>query len=270
MTASEEAKLLKFSYIYYKTMRVLARLLHPCKQVNFAHDPGDEPAVFVSNHSGISGPCMTTLYYPRPHKTWSISFATDGEHTASYAFHDIFYGNSRKHQGFYRFLSRIMRHALPPLLNYSDTIPVYHDRRVLQTFKQSVAALTNGEDLVIFGEGAERYSTYVNRLQDGFINIGKLYYRRTGKRLYFYPMYVCKETRMISVGEPIAYDPDLEPQKQRKRIVAYLCDQIDALGRAMPEHTPIPFLREQWYRAYGEYEHNFAAYWEMIEQENER
>ena len=98
MTASEEAKPLKLSYIYYKMMRAIARLMHPCKQVDFAYDPGDEPAVFVSNHSGVSGPCMTTLYYPRPHKTWTISFATDGEHTASYAFHDVFFGRSRKHQ----------------------------------------------------------------------------------------------------------------------------------------------------------------------------
>ncbi len=121
---------------------------------------------------------------------------------------------------------------------------------------------------MIFGEGAERCSPYVNRLQDGFVNIGKMYYRRTGKRLNFYPMYVCKETRRISVGMPIAYDPDLDPQEQREKIVAYLCDGIDALGRAMPAHTPIPFLRERWYRAYGEYEHDFAAYWDMIEHEN--
>lgn len=260
---------MKISYVYYKMMRLVARLLHPCKQVSFAHDPLDEPAVFVSNHSGISGPCMTTLYFPRPHKTWTISYAIDGEHTASYAFHDVFCGRSRKHPGFYRFLSRLMRHGLPPLLIYSDTIPVYHDRRVMQTFKQSVAALSNGEDLVIFGESPEPYSPYINRQQDGFVDLGKLYYRRTGKRLSFYPMYVCKKTRTISVGEPVAYDPDLDSQEQREKIGAYLCKEIDALGRAMPAHTPIPFLKERWYRAYGEYEHDFAAYWNMIEQENE-
>lgn len=261
---------MKPSYVYYKMMRGAARVSHPCKEVTFASDPGDEPAVFVGNHSVISGPSMTTLYLKRPHKTWAISYATDGVHTKSYAFHDVLMGRTRKHPGACRFVSGVISHALPPLLEYSDTIPVYHDRQIFQTFKQSIAALENGEDIVIFAESAKRFSPYVNELQSGFVDLAKLYYRRTGKCLRFFPMYVCKALQSITFGEPINYDPDMPLDKQREVIAAYLRDGIDALARSLPPHTPIPFLSDRWYEQYGEYEDDFAAYWQMIAKESEQ
>ncbi len=257
---------MKIGLIYNKFMHRICLMMFPKADTVCEEPLTDDPAVFVCNHSNIRGPVMMTLHFKRRHKSWTISCATDKEKTPNYAFHDIFVGESRRFKGFYRFLSRIVAVLLPTLLKYEDVIPVYRDGNITKTFRQSLKAMENGEDLVIFGESTERYTEYINRLQPGFVDIARLYYRRTGKRLNFYPVYVEKKNAVISVGKPIAYDPELKPEEQRKVITDYLCDNIDRLARQLPEHEPAPFLTQKWYDTYGErYEHDVVGYWEMIE-----
>lgn len=255
---------MKFSYLYYKTIRGLLWLVFPRAKTVYEEQP-DEPAVFVGNHSAVRGPVMMTLDFKRKHQTWTVHCAMDGEATDNYAFHDIFFGNTRRGKGFWRMMSKIVAKALPPLLIYSDTIPVYHDKRILKTFKQSVKALTEGDDLVIFAESPKRYSEYICNLQEGFIDLARLYYRKSKKALKFYPFYVEKKNAVISVGKPIAYDPDRSLDEQRDEIAVYLRDNIDRLARALPKHKPVPFMAKNWYTAYGKYENDVAGYWKMIE-----
>ena len=259
----------KFSYIYYKAVRGFLHLPFRKAKTICETPLDDDPAVFVCNHANVNGPVMMTLHFKRPHQSWTISYAMDKEHTAGYAFHDVLFGNSHKHKKWYRFLSRIVGKCLPPLLIYAGTIPVYHDSGIIKTFKQSVKALTGGEDLVIFAESPARFSDYVCELQPGFIDLARLYYRKTKKALKFYPVYLNKKNRVISVGSPIAYDPDLSMDEQRDTITTYLRDNIDRLGRSLPPHQPVPFYPPRWYAAYGQYEHDVAGYWQMIQNDDQ-
>ena len=158
---------------------------------------------------------------------------------------------------------------LPTVLICSDTIPVYHDKRIVSTFKESVKMLSDGCHLVIFAESPVRYSEYVNEIQPGVVDLARLYYRKTKKALKFYPVYVEKKNRLISVGKPIAYQPQLDLDEQRREITSYLSFHIDRLARQMKPHKPVPFLPERWYSAYGEYEHDPFGYWQMISNEAE-
>lgn len=250
--------------LYYKLMRGSLRLTFPHAKTIFEAEPDGDPAVFVSNHAAITGPVMMTLDFPRAHRAWAVANAMDPEMAKNYAFHDVLLGRSRKHQGFYRFLSGIIARMLPPLLTGSDTIPVFHDKNIVSTFKQSVKTLVEGKDLVIFAEAPARFSTYVNELQPGFVDVARLYYRKTKKRLKFYPVYLNKKLAVISVGAPIAYDPDRSLDEQRQTIAAYLRDNIDRLARQLPAHTPMPFMSDRWYGAYSEFEYDAPGYWRMI------
>lgn len=251
---------------FYNTVKSVVRLFFPKAAVRYEEVPA-EPSVFVCNHSALRGPVMMTLDFDRPHKNWVIFCAMDRRSVKSYAFHDVFFGNSRRCKGFWRLLTNVVAWALPPILENADAIPVYHDRRMIETFRASIDALEHGEDIVIFGESPKRFSEYVNELQPGFTELGRYYFKKTGKRLNFYPVYIEKANLLISVGAPIAYDPALHPSEQRQVISAYLRDRIDGLARAMKKHKPVPFLTPRWYGAYGQYENDFVAYWKMIENE---
>ncbi len=257
---------MKLSYLYYKMIRGILRLCFPHSSTIYEEQPDSEPAVFVCNHAAIRGPVMMTLDFRRKHQTWTVSCALDSHAAVNYAFHDIFCGNSRRCKWFWRMLSHIVAKGLPPLLLYSETIPVYHNKSIVKTFKQSITALTHGDDLVIFAESPKRYSNYINELQPGFVDIARLYYRRTHRAIRFYPVYVEKKNAVILVGDPIAYDPDEPLDEQRGTIAAYLRDSIDRLAATLPKHKPIPFLSDRWYRAYGSYEDDAPGYWKMIEE----
>ena len=256
---------MKASYIYYKIIRGILRMCFPRAKTVYKEPPGDEAAVFVCNHSAIRGPVMMTLDFKRKHQTWTVHSAIDKKTAVNYAFHDVLFGNTRRCKWFWQIIAHIVAKALPPLLIYSDTIPVYHDKNILKTFKQSVKALTEGYDLVIFAESPKRYSEYVSELQPGFVDIARLYYRKAKKALRFYPVYLEKKNAVISVGEPVTFDPEIPIDEQRERIITYLRDGIDRLGRELPEHKPVPFLPERWYGAYGMYEDDVLGYWQMID-----
>lgn len=262
---------MKIGYMYNRVMHRVCLRMFP-KAETVCEDPlTDEPSVFVCNHANIIGPVMMTLHFKRRHKSWIVHTALDKTKTANFAFHDIFFGDSRRFKIFWRILSRMVKHLLPTLLKYEDSIPVYHDSKIASTFKQSVKALSEGEDLVIFAESTERYTEYINRLQPGFVDVARLYYRRTGKRLNFYPTYIEKQNAVISIGKPIVYDPDIPIDEQREVITDFLADSIDRLARKLPEHTPAPFLPQRWYDAYGErFEHDVMGYWKMIEEVEEK
>ena len=256
--------------LYYKFARIVARLICPKATTVFEDDIADEPAVFVVNHSNVTGPIMMTLDFPRKHSTWAISFALDRDKCVDYAFHDIFFGRSRKVKWFWRMMARIMSRLLPPILKYSDTIAVYHDKRIISTFKESIAALVGGRDLVIFAESPRRYSEYVNEMQTGFVDVARFYRKETGKMLKFYPVYVERKNRTVSVARPITYDPDVPMSVQREAICGFLRDGIDRMGRSLPDHKPTPFLPERWYGAYGEYEFDAEGYMRLLGGEDKK
>ena len=93
-----------------------------------------------------------------------------------------------------------------------------------------------------------------------------MYHRRTGRNLKFFPVYLNKKNRLISVGRPIEFDPDMDPEEFKKTACTFIRDEIDRLGRSMKPHKPVPFLTQRWYDAYGErFEYDVAGYWKMIE-----
>lgn len=253
------------SRTYFKFICLLARLVYGRSKVIYETPPEREPGVFVCNHSTIIGPVVITLDFERPHTNWIIACAMDKNHCESYAFHDVFSGESRKCRGFYRFLAKLVRLLLPPILENVDSVPVYHDRRIMETFKKSVEALEAGKDVVIFGESPKLYSEYVNELQRGFVDLGRMYFRRTGKRLSFYPVYVERKNHVISVGAPVEYDPEIPLKEQRESVCEFLQQGIDRRARELPKHKPVRFLEPSWYEAYGRYVDDFEGYWRMVE-----
>ena len=198
--------------VYYKIVSAILHLVVPRAKTVFEVPPGDEPVVFVSNHASINGPLMMTFYFSRKCRIWAIAESLDKVHTRSYAFHDVLVGDGKKSFRFWKFVAGIVKVMLPPILIY-NTITVYRDRRILETFRNSTDALKQGYDIIVFGESTERYSEYVNEIQPGFVGLGRMYYKQTGKRLKFYPVYLNKENRLISVGSPIEFDPDMDPEE---------------------------------------------------------
>jgi hypothetical protein len=246
-------------------MTFVSKFIFRKPEIIFEEPITDEPAVFLSNHSATNGPAFMSLYFPVKHKTWIIGYVLDKKKSANFEFHDFFFARGRKCKWFWRLLSHIVAPVLRPLLRNADPIPVYHDARLATTFRESLKTLGDGKSLVIFPERPKRFSEYISNLYSGFAELGALYYTDCGKKLKFYPVYVAHKLRKIMVGKPIEYDPSVRGKIQRETVSDYIRDNIDRLARSLPPHKSTPFLTPVWYKAYGEYEENTAAYWKLFD-----
>jgi hypothetical protein len=247
----------------------LGKLIFRKRTIIYDNEPKDgEVGIYVCNHSGALGPANMTAWFDKPFRPWSISCLFDKRVAANFIFHDFFFGRSKKHKGFYRFMSKIVAKILPPLVYRQKPILVHRNStKILQTFKESVATLKDGKNLVIFPECPKKFSKYVSELYDGFIDVARLYHSDTGKRLKFYPVYIPADRRTIIVGEPIEYNITNKASEERKLVAKYLKENIDSIARALHTKKVVPFLKEEFYEFYPEFIEDTAAYWAFCNNE---
>lgn len=200
-----------------------------------------EPVIFVGNHSQAHGPLAGELYMPVPRKTWCASQMMERKEVAAYAFQDFWAQNPKWTLWFYKGLS----HAIVPLsvllFNHAETIPVYRDSRVLSTFRATIQTLEGGTSVLIFPEKNGAHDHILYEFQDHFIDVAKLWYKRTGKALAFVPLYVCPARKALNFGEAVRFDPAAPMDAERARICNALKDRIRAMAEALPRHRVVPY-----------------------------
>ena len=249
-----------------KFLYAFGRLICPKRRFVMEKLP-DEPAVFVGNHAGPIGPININYNFPLPFRPWVIDLLFDKKVRANYVFHDFFFGRSSKAKWFIRFLSKIVAAGTSGLLERVGIIKV--SKQVLgmrKTFDDTVRALNDGYNIIVFPESFDTYKEYINKLHNGFVNIAGRYYKETGKCLKFYPMYIGPKQKSIVVGEPTVYDPTADPHAERERIALYLADKIDELAHTLPPHKARPFMLDVFYQYYPEFVNDPQSYWEFLAQ----
>ena len=105
-------------------------------------------------------------------------------------------------------------------------VPVYHDNRVIRTFRKSLEYVAQGEHLVIFSEQPAGHGSSEMELNRGFLQVAPLICKRTGKALKFYPVHVDWAARRITVSKPVPYDPALPLKEQEDGIIQALSKSI--------------------------------------------
>lgn len=200
-----------------------------------------EPVIIVSNHSQLHGPLSNEINYPRNKRIWCIGEVMNLKEAPRYNFNDFW---SKKPKST-KWLFKIFAYLSAPLSVYifsrADTIPVYKDSRIMSTFKESVRSLQDNKDIIIFPECQTPFNDIVNEFQDKFIDLARLYYKKTKKELYFVPAYNGAKIKTISIGKPIKFNPNNPIEEERKIICDYLKDQITSLAKELPTHKVVPY-----------------------------
>ncbi|MGN1369268.1 MAG: lysophospholipid acyltransferase family protein [Aristaeellaceae bacterium] len=211
---------------------------HELKNLENVHLSEDDPIVYLCNHGELYGPIAGMLYCPGYVRPWSISeLCCDlPEATAyikRYTLKKVNWVDSRKQR-----VARLLARGMLWLTHTIQSVPVFRHkpRQLMTTFRQSVEALQQGANLLIFPEdpdtvpGSPGYkSGRPPTLFRGFPMLAQVYYNRTGKRCRFMPVLCFKEGRTVSFGTEIVYDPDNDPIAERDRIVDETYHQMQAL-----------------------------------------
>ena len=195
----------------YRFIRYGVWLFSPKWKLSGAEHLPEGPCVIAGNHSQMFGPIAMELYTPGKHWVWCAGEMMHREEVAAYAYRDFWSGKPKAVRWFYKLLSRLIVPLSVLIFNSAHTVAVYHDSRALTTFR------------------------------DRFIDLGRMYYKQTGKALSFVPLYVAPALGTLYFGEPILYDPAAPGESERDRISNALMDAVTAIAVALPEHTVVPY-----------------------------
>ena len=127
------------------------------------------------------------------------------------------------------------------IFNNASTVPVYHDTRLITTFRRSIELLQEGRSMIIFPEWNKRYNNILYDFQDKFVDLARFYYKKTKKALLFVPVYNAPKLHKTVIGKPVRFDPDAPIESERERICKAMKDAITEMAASLPEHTVIPY-----------------------------
>ncbi len=227
--------------LLYRLIRYLVWLFSPKYRMEGKENLPEEPCVFVGNHCQAYGPIAAELYTPGKHYVWCVGELMEKEEVAAYAYKDFWSGKPKRSQWFYKLLSHLITPLSVLIFNSAHTIPVYHDARLIGTYRTSIERLKEGNSMVIFPEHYEEHNNIVHDFQDKFIDLARFYYKKTGVELSFVPFYLAPRLKTIFFGKPIRFRAGEPIQKERRRICDELMDAITDMAIAQPEHTVIPY-----------------------------
>ena len=225
----------------YKVIRWLVWLFSPKFAVEGTGNLPDEPCVIVGNHSHMYGPIACELYTPGEYEIWCNEEMMNRDEVADYAFRDFWSMRPKHTLWFYRILSHIIVPFSVIIFNNAHTIPVYRDTRLFTTFKLSLKALAEGKRIVIFPETYEKRNNVVCGFQKEFVDLARLYYRKTGRELKFVPMYVCPGLKTVYYGEAVSFRGEADIAEERERICEEVADRITRMAVALPRHKVVPY-----------------------------
>ena len=227
---------------------IIAALLRPlyrhhCMNADVVNT-GKGPAVFVCNHGEFYGPIVTTLYVPYPFRPWIASDLLDVKKFIP----NVYNGAALTVKWIPRFLHMPIVKILAPFISWVlrsvEPIPVNRDnaRSIMDTMNKSVEVLESDDNILLFPEdpSAETGGKYRNddvgsAFFTGFIFLGKAYYKKTGKRLTFYPLFADKEKRTITFGRGVTYDPDNDIQQEKTRLIEFLRGAMRRFAQGLPQ-----------------------------------
>lgn len=212
----------------------------------------DMPSIFICNHGEIYGPVAAALYMPYAFRPWTASEMMNRKTIASRICagmlekkcagknsSKITWGKNLPGRLCFFLADKVAAPFLCWVMKSAGSIPVYHNdpRRLMLTFRETVAAMENGENILIFPENAAatRDGKYqrkgVSQFFTGFTMAAQLYHRRTGKCCQFIPLYANKEKRTITFGNAVRYNPENHPAEEKERLCRALRGEMLRLSQ---------------------------------------
>ena len=118
-----------------------------------------------------------------------------------------------------------------------NLISTYPDARFTKTIKESINAIRNGENIVIFPEKSTNgYQATLDGFYAGFVLFAEVC-KRGGIDLPVFVSYFNKEKKIYLIDKPVKYSELCKNGETRELIAQKLCDRCNELGRMIQNGT---------------------------------
>lgn len=227
--------------IMFRIIKTLIRIFYgKVTVVGMEHYP-QKNAIIVANHTQMNGPICGEIFMPENCYIWCAGEMMQWKEVPPYAFRDFWSQKPKWTHPFYKLLAYLITPLAVCVFNNARTIPVYKDMRIMSTFKTSLKMLSQDKNILIFPEKDEKHNNILYQFQENFVDIAKLYYKKTGVELEFIPMYVAPKLRKVYIGKGTTYNSQNSIETEKERICRFLSDEITEIARSLPEHTVVPY-----------------------------
>lgn len=227
--------------LLFRLIKGSVRVFYPKTELCGMENIPDEPCIIVGNHTQLHGPITCELFLSENYLTWCAAQMMELKDVPEYAYRDFWSQKPKYQRPFFKALSFLIAPLSVIVFNNARTVPVFRDNRILRTFRESILKLTEGKSLVIFPEEDKKHNHIVYNFQEGFVDLARVYYSRTGKKISFVPLYIAPKRKEMHFGKPIVFDPETENADERRRVCDYLMEEITSIAEDLPEHTVIPY-----------------------------
>ena len=227
---------------FYKFLKWFACLFYRKRKfVGTENIDKNQPVMVIGNHAQLHGPFTCEFYFPFKKSIWCTGEIMDKKEASRYCFEDFWSGKPKRTHWFYKIVAKMIGPLCCYVFSNAETIPVYTDNRVISTFKKTIEALKEGDNIIIYPEGYEPHNNIVNEFRKNFVDVARLYYKATGKEILFVPMYKTPKLKTVCFGTPIKFDASDDIENQKEVICSYIQDEISRLAQELPVHTVVPF-----------------------------
>ena len=225
----------KHPYIIYHTVYFLFNVFVPKFKINYKQKL-EGLNIYVANHSKVFGVLFAAKWLRKDTRIWAEADLCFHKTAPRYMINNFFGGKK-----IYWPLAILLTPLIVGILRGAKVIPVYRDARLITTYKKTIETLKEGKNVLLFAENPERYNKYINDLNKGFVEVGRMINKYMKQDINFVPMYIAWTIRETGVGNPITFDNTNKYRDEVERITAYIKDEMTSLAESMPEHKVINF-----------------------------
>lgn len=189
-------------------------------------------SIILSNHEGTDSPLTLELYANKPIRMWGTHEMNSGL-IKMYKYQTKVYYHEKKHWNL--FLARLFCLIASPLTNLFykglNLISTYPDARFIKTLRQSMRALEEGDNVVIFPEDSTNgYLEELEGFHGGCVMLAETLYKR-GIDVPIYVTYFRKKDLKYIVDKPVLYSELKKDGATREEVAKKLLERCNKIGR---------------------------------------
>lgn len=194
--------------------------------------------LIISNHEGTDAPLSLEMYCDKPLRMWGTCEMNSGL-VKMYKYQTRVYYHEKKHWNLH--LARLFCLIASPLTNLYykglELISTYKDGRFIKTLRESVKALKEGDNIVVFPEDSTNgYLAQLEGFHLGFVALAETCYKK-GMDVPVYVTYFNKEKLVYMIDKPVLYSELRKDGATREEIAQRLLERCNELGRMTFEES---------------------------------
>ena len=242
--AKEKIKPVKRGKVWFRFMKRV--MLGRYKKPNFVYlgEEIGEGGIVLSTHEGTDAPMSLEIYLDRPIRFWGAYEMNSGL-IKMYKYQTRVYYHEKKHWNLH--LARLFCLLATPLTNLFykglNLISTYRDARFRKTLKESVEAMKEGYNIVIFPEdSAKGYLEELESFFAGFVMLAETC-KKQGFDVPVYVSYFRKKDLTYIIDKPVLYSELCKDGAKKEDIAKRLVERCNELGK-MHFDTPVSETNE--------------------------